>query len=110
MRRMSVNPDDLADQISGISQDSSPPKLGTAQLVESVLFVAAEPVTIAQLAKVLELSADAVEDALQQLQADCLGRGVRVQRTAEHVQLVTAPEAATVVGRFLGYERTARLS
>jgi segregation and condensation protein B len=87
-----------------------PPPLSTAHLVESVLFVAAEPVTVAQLAKVLELPSDAIEEALEQLRDDCAARGVRVQRTGEHVQLVTAPEASAVIGRFLGVERTARLS
>ena len=80
------------------------------QLIESLLFVAAEPATVAQLARALELPADAVEAGLARLSAECAGRGVRVQRHGEHVQLVSAPEAAATVARFLGIESSSRLS
>ena len=79
-------------------------------LLESLLFVAAEPVTVAQLARALELPPDAVEAGLERLAAECARRGVRVQRHGEQVQLVSAPEAATAVARFLGVEGRARLS
>lgn len=80
------------------------------QLIESLLFVAAEPVTVAQLARALELPADAVEAGLARLSAECAGRGVRVQRHGEQIQLVSAPEAAAAVARFLGIASRARLS
>lgn len=80
------------------------------QLIESLLFVAGEPVTVTQLARVLELPADAVETALAQLTAECHGRGIRVQRQGDSVQLVSAPEAAHAVARFLGVQASARLS
>lgn len=86
------------------------PPPAPVQLLESLLFVAAEPVSITQLAHVLELPADAVEAALDQLAADCRQRGVRLQRHADRVQLVSAPEAASVVARFLGVQATTRLS
>src|SRR5262245_21709578 len=74
----------------------------TVQLVESLLFIAGEPVTITQLAHALELASDAVEVALEHLATACRERGVRVQRSGDSVQLVSAPEAAAVVERFLG--------
>jgi segregation and condensation protein B len=80
------------------------------QLVESLLFVAGEPVTVAQLAQALELPADAVEAALERLAADLTGRGVRVQRHGDNVQLVSAPESAAAIERFLGVQPQARLS
>jgi segregation and condensation protein B len=86
------------------------PPLGLAQLLESLLFVAGEPVTVAQLARALEAPADAVELALEELTALCRSRGVRVQRHGESVQLVSAPEAAQAVGRLLGVQASARLS
>src|SRR5918912_136347 len=83
--------------------DISPaPAPTTVQLVESLLFIAGEPVTITQLAHALELAPDAVEAALEQLTAACRERGVRIQRSNDSVQLVSAPEAAAVVERFLG--------
>jgi segregation and condensation protein B len=82
----------------------------TVQLVESLLFIAGESVTVAQLAQALELPADAVEAALDRLSAECATRGVRVQRQGESVQLVSAPESAAAIERFLGGQPPARLS
>lgn len=92
--------------------DFPPPESSptATQLVESLLFVAGEPVTIGQLARVLELPADSVEAALERLDADCRSRGVRVQRHGDRVQLVSAPESAPVIARFLGVQATSRLS
>lgn len=91
--------------------DSHPlPSPSLLQLVESLLFVAGEPVTVAQLVRALEVPADAVELALEQLSEQCRSRGVRVQRHGDQIQLVSAPEAARAVGRFLGVQASARLS
>ena len=86
------------------------PKPSTVQLVESLLFVAGEAVTVAQLAQALELPADTVESALERLAADLAGRGVRLQRHGDAVQLVSAPESAATIERFLGVPPAARLS
>ena len=86
-----------------------PPAPTLVQLVESLLFVAGEPVTVAQLAKALEVMPDAVEQALDQLAAQA-ERGIRLQRLGDRVQLVSAPEAAAAVERFLGVQSSARLS
>lgn len=94
---------------SGTAFAAQPPP-GLVRLVESVLFVAGEPVPVAQLARVLELPADAVEAALAELAERCRERGVRLQRHGEHVQLVSAPEAARVIARFLGLQASSRLS
>ena len=80
------------------------------QLIESLLFIAGEPITVAQLAHALELPADAVEAALERLGAACVERGVRVQRHGDSVQLVSAPEAAAAIERFLGVQSQPRLS
>ncbi|NNJ10937.1 SMC-Scp complex subunit ScpB [Chloroflexales bacterium ZM16-3] len=80
------------------------------QLVESLLFVAGEPVSMAQIAKALDLPAEAVAEALDALEAQCIGRGVRVQRHGEQVQLVSAPESARAIARFLGVQASGRLS
>ena len=80
------------------------------QLVESLLFVAGEPVTVVQLAKALEVMPDAVEAALEKLSALCTERGIHVQRMADRVQLVSAPAAAEVIERFLSVQANPRLS
>jgi segregation and condensation protein B len=79
-------------------------------LLESLLFVADRPATMENLATALDVSTDEVESALQELDADCQARGVRLQRQGERFQLVSAPEAGPLVERFLGLEISGRLS
>jgi segregation and condensation protein B len=81
-----------------------------AILLESLLFVAPEPVKISILADALEESVERVEEALSELMAGQAGRGVRPQRLGERVQMVTAPEATTAIERFLGLDLTTKLS
>jgi segregation and condensation protein B len=79
-------------------------------IVESVLFVADEPVEISALARIAEAPLEEVDRAIDALAADCHLRGVRVQRTESAVQMVTAPEATPYVERFLGVDEDHRLS
>ncbi len=79
-------------------------------MVESLLFVASEPVPIAQIAEALEVKPAEVEQALTELNAEIIRRGVRVQRKGDRVQLTTLPECAPYVERFLGLDLTTRLS
>ncbi len=79
-------------------------------IVESVLFVADEPVEVSALARIAEAPLQEVEGAVDALAADCRLRGVRIQRTESAVQMVTSPEAAPYVERFLGVEEDHRLS
>jgi segregation and condensation protein B len=93
------------------SEPSAPAaKAGLAALVESLLFVADEPVTVARLAEALEVKADEVEAVLKVLHRDYAARGVRLQQGGERVQLVSAPEAAPCIERFLGLELQGKLS
>ncbi|HEX6288514.1 MAG TPA: SMC-Scp complex subunit ScpB [Herpetosiphonaceae bacterium] len=86
-------------------------EFGPKQLVESLLFVAAEPVPVRDLARAIGLPLAAIEAVLEQLMREYRCRGIRLMRHNDHVQLVSAPEAATVVERFLGVHTSApRLS
>jgi segregation and condensation protein B len=81
-------------------------------VLESVLFVASEPVTPAQLARSLQVSEAEVQAGLAAL-ADhyrSSGRGLQLQQLHGKVQLVTAPAVATYVEAFLNLDATARLS
>lgn len=78
--------------------------------LEAMLFVAAEPVTTAQLATALDVSPSVVERGLHELDASLSSRGLRLQRHAGRVQLTTAPELADLIERFLGLESTSHLS
>lgn len=73
-------------------------------ILEAVLFVADAPVEIAALARTINAPRNEVSDALDELAEACRGRGVRLQRTGDLVQLVSAPRTAAYVERFLGLE------
>jgi segregation and condensation protein B len=78
--------------------------------LESLLFVANEPVRIEDLATALQAAPDHVEEALRILGLEYAHRGLRLQRKGQRVQMVTAPETADIVRRFLGLELSSRLS
>jgi segregation and condensation protein B len=84
--------------------------LETDALIESLLFVADRPVEVADLAQALDVEPEAIEDALQTLEAHYQTRGIRLQRRRDQVQLVSAPEAGPTIELFLGLERSGRLS
>jgi segregation and condensation protein B len=98
----------------GDSQASSPEnieiELPLSMQLEAMLFVAAEPVTTAQLAAALDVSNSVIERGLNELDVSLASRGLRLQRHAGRVQLTTAPELAELIERFLGLEATSHLS
>jgi segregation and condensation protein B len=69
------------------------PRPSAVQLIESLLFIAGEPVAVADLARALEIPPDAVEVGLEELARSCAGR-----------------EAAAAVERFLGVQGQPRIS
>jgi segregation and condensation protein B len=84
--------------------------LDLAARVESVLFVAEEPVSTHRLAQVLEVTSDRIEEALDALASCYVDRGLRLQQVDSSVQLTTAPETAPYVERFLGLQARVHLS
>lgn len=85
-----------------------PADLTTA--IESLLFVAPEPIPLDRLRATLGCTEAELEGALLTLEERLLGRGIRLQRSTEGVQLVSAPECAPLVEKFLGIQSSARLS
>lgn len=97
------------NQQSEISNQQLPYPLPV--MVESLLFVASEPVPVTQIAEALNVKLAEVEQALAELNAaEQATRGVRVQRKADKVQLTTQPECAPYIEKFLGLDLTTRLS
>jgi len=78
--------------------------------IEAILFVSAEPVALAQLSQVLDVTASVVERGLKELEEGLQTRGLRLQRNAGWVQLTTAAELASLVEKFLGLEAVTHLS
>jgi segregation and condensation protein B len=79
-------------------------------LVESILFVADEPVDVGSLAKALRRPRAEVDSAIAQLEEGYEDRGLRIQRSNGLVQMVSAPESGPYIERFLGQESKQRLS
>lgn len=78
--------------------------------LEAMLFVAPEPVALAQLAAALDVTNSVVERGLKELEESLQARGLRLQRHLGRVQLTSAPEMAELVERFLGLEAVSHLS
>ena len=87
-------------------------ELSLHSTLESLLFVADEPVEPARLAQALRRSPAEVNTALAQLRAEyeTHNRGVRLQERNGKVQLVTNPAAAQAVEDFLSLDLTTKLS
>ena len=93
-----------------LSGENSEIELPLSVKLEAMLFVAAEPATIAQLATVLDVAPSVIERGLNELDASLATRGLRLQRHAGRVQLTTAPQLAELIEHFLGLESTTHLS
>lgn len=85
-------------------------RLGLTAQVESLLFVADEPLSVSRLSEALDATGAEIEQALAQLEALYAGRGLCLQRIDTRVQLTTAPEAAPYVERLLGLEARMHLT
>src|SRR5258708_38444522 len=83
-----------------------------AAVIESILFVSGGPLEYAEWRKLLDIDDEGLASGLQAVahQLENQGRGIRLQRLGEQVQLVTAPENARYVAAILGLPMTARLT
>lgn len=78
--------------------------------IEAILFVAGEPVGLAQLAEWLEVSTGAIDAAVAVLITHYKHRGIAVLRHEDRIQFVTSVGAAPVVRRMLGQSGASKLS
>jgi segregation and condensation protein B len=83
-----------------------------AAAIESVLFVSGRPLERGELRKLLDIDENTLGEGLCILEQalERQGRGIRLQRLSEQVQLVTAPENAHYVAALLGLPMTAKLT
>lgn len=100
--------EEMVDLAAGAS--SRIPLGQLAGLVESLLFVAPDPVQLTALADALEEPLERIEEALAHLADLQHDRGVQIQRARDRVQLVSSPEAAPYIERFLGLDLVVKLS
>ena len=79
-------------------------------ILEGLLFVADEPVTIPQLAETLQIKRSLAREAARLLVEEYRERGLRIQYEGEQVQMTTAPQMAPYVERFLGLQFSGKLT
>ncbi len=78
--------------------------------MEALIFASPRPVPVDALADAAGLSGEETRAALALLETRLENRGLRLQRSRDRVQLVSAPEAAPYVEALLGLNVDLRLS
>ncbi len=79
---------------------TGPETLDTAAQVEAILFVAEEPLTVEELAEVLEVPKQSVEEELDRLGERLDGHGIELRRVGRGWRIYTRPAAAPHLERF----------
>jgi segregation and condensation protein B len=88
--------------------DSS--QLGLLASVEAILFVAGEPISVSQIASVVDQPESMIEAALSMLSEKYRNSGLALQKSRGRIQLTTSPEQAQAVEKFLGLDSFTKLS
>lgn len=80
--------------------------------IESLLFISAKPVALSQLVEAMEKSEDEIKDALKQLADEYKenGRGIEIIRNGQKYQMVSHPDNAQLVQKFISDETSGELS
>jgi len=81
-----------------------------ARIIEALLFLAPDPVAVADLAEACDAGADEVEDALRELGEASAGRGVALREVAGGWTFATDPVAEDAARRLLAKPRTPPLT
>jgi segregation and condensation protein B len=78
--------------------------------IEAALFIKGEPISVYELARLLEVDVDSIEASLAVISEKMSDRGIRVMRNDYFVELRSAPECAHVVEKLISAERQSELS
>jgi segregation and condensation protein B len=74
----------------------------TVTQLEALLFIAERPLSRREIASLAGIERDAVDGLLGDLEVVLRDRGLRLVSAGEAVQLVTAPEAGSLIARYVG--------
>jgi segregation and condensation protein B len=85
--------------------DTASDERGKLSALEAVLFMAAEPLPIGDLAEILAVAPPEAEALVQQLENEYATRGIHVQRVAGGLQVGTRPEYGQFVAKLHKPER-----
>lgn len=78
--------------------------LAPEALLEALIFASPQPVPVDDLGRATGLTVEETEEALTSLAEGLMIRGLRIQRSRNRVQLVSAPEAAPYIEELLGLD------
>jgi segregation and condensation protein B len=81
-----------------------PPTELSAQQLEALLFVAERPLSRREIAALAGVPRETVDALLGDLEVILRERGLRLIAAADEVQLVTAPDAGSLIARYTGVE------
>ncbi|MBP6963656.1 MAG: SMC-Scp complex subunit ScpB [Armatimonadetes bacterium] len=88
-----------------MSEESSIPIEKLKAVLECMLFVSPQPLTVEHVAESLQMDEGTVDRAIHELRLDYGGRGLQIARIAGGYQMCTRPEYAEHVSRLLKPER-----
>jgi segregation and condensation protein B len=83
--------------------------MNPVQQLEAILFYFAEPKSIDEIMKMMKLSREELNGAINVLRESLSARGVRLMVAGEMLSLVTAPEASEMIARMVKEEREKEL-
>jgi segregation and condensation protein B len=95
--------DAVLDRLAGATPGPGAAELSVAQL-EALLFVAERPLTRREIAALAGVDFETVDARLGDLEVALRGRGVRLLAADDRVELATAPEAGSLIARYVGAE------
>ncbi|MGZ3586847.1 MAG: SMC-Scp complex subunit ScpB [Candidatus Limnocylindrales bacterium] len=102
---LDLDPEEAAalERLVGAAPGPGAAELSVAQL-EALLFVAERPLGRREIATLAGVDSETVDARLGDLEVVLRERGIRVLASGERVQLATAPEAGTLIARYVGIE------
>ncbi|HEY8198756.1 MAG TPA: SMC-Scp complex subunit ScpB [Candidatus Limnocylindrales bacterium] len=107
LEREPATTDDIDASIIGRMAGTAPgpgeTDLSVAEL-EALLFVAERPLTRRELAGLAGVELETVDERLGDLEVQLRDRGIRLLSVGDRVELATAPEAGSIVARYIGAE------
>ncbi|MGZ6297637.1 MAG: SMC-Scp complex subunit ScpB, partial [Candidatus Limnocylindrales bacterium] len=100
---LDLDPEEAAalERLVGAAPGPGAAELSVAQL-EALLFVAERPLGRREIATLAGVDSETVDARLGDLAVVLRERGIRVLASGERVQLATAPEAGTLIARYVG--------
>jgi len=84
--------------------DVLPPIELTEAALEALLFVAERPLSRREISSLAGADRATVDERLGDLEVSLRARGIRLVVAGDHVKLATAPEAGSLVARYVGAE------